>query len=49
MFEIVRKYCDASSLIANINPVYSRVHIGLASRMNVPRRDLLKNLLYLRP
>jgi hypothetical protein len=34
---------------ANINPVSSRVHVGWASRMNVPRRgwDLLKTLIYL--
>ena len=37
-FEIVREHYDAARFSANINPVSSRVHIGWASRMNIPRK-----------
>jgi len=36
--EIVREHYDGASVSAKINHVCSRVHIGWASRMNVPRK-----------
>jgi hypothetical protein len=51
MIEIVREHYDGASVSANINPVCSRVYIGWASRMDVPRRgwvcDQLKTLMSL--
>jgi hypothetical protein len=39
--EIVRQYSNGANFRPNINPVCSWVPIGLARRIDVPRRELV--------